>query len=148
MLAPPEGLGAEELSVRPLRGGCSEYLELYERVGGEYRWTRRLEMSETQLAQWLGSEGVEVWVLEVDGQAAGFTELDRRSDDVEIVYFGLAPEFIGRGLGKRFLQWVIGHAWAGDCRRLWLHTCTRDHAAALPNYRRAGFELYDQRPED
>ena len=33
-------------------------------------------------------------------------------------------------------------AWEGGARRVWLHTCTEDHDAALPNYEKRGFELY------
>jgi hypothetical protein len=29
-------------------------------------------------------------------------------------------------------------------RRFWLHTCTKDHAAALPNYLKAGFTIYKE----
>ena len=29
-------------------------------------------------------------------------------------------------------------------RRFWLHTCTKDHPAALPNYLRAGFVIYKE----
>jgi hypothetical protein len=30
-------------------------------------------------------------------------------------------------------------AWALGAKRVWLHTCTLDHAAALPNYLGRGF---------
>jgi GNAT superfamily N-acetyltransferase len=63
---------------------------------------------------------------------------------VEIVQFGLMREFIGQGLGKYFLQWAIDRAWAGNPERLWLHTCTLDHPAALPNYLKAGFTVFKQ----
>jgi GNAT superfamily N-acetyltransferase len=87
----------------------------------------------------------EVHVLHADGTPAGFVEFDRRvADEVEIVQFGLLPEFIGVGLGKWFLRWAIDRAWGYGPRRLWLHTCTLDHPAALPNYLKAGFTLYKE----
>ena len=52
------------------------------------------------------------------------------------------PEFIGQGLGKYFLQWAIDKAWSYQPTRLWLHTDTLDHPAALPNYQKAGFVIY------
>jgi GNAT superfamily N-acetyltransferase len=58
---------------------------------------------------------------------------------VEIGYFGLMPHAIGRGLGRWLLGEAIRDAWCGDPTRLWLHTCTLDHPAALPNYLKAGF---------
>jgi len=76
---------------------------------------------------------------------AGFAELDRRNkEDIELVQFGLMPEFIGRGLGWYFLQWIIDKAWSYQPRRFWLHTCTLDHPAALPNYQKAGFTIYKE----
>jgi hypothetical protein len=29
-------------------------------------------------------------------------------------------------------------------RRFWLHTCTKDHPVALPNYLKAGFAAYKE----
>jgi GNAT superfamily N-acetyltransferase len=54
------------------------------------------------------------------------------------------PEFIGQGLGKRFLHWTIDKAFGYGAKRFWLHTCTLDHPAALPNYQKAGFTLFKQ----
>ena len=71
-----------------------------------------------------------------------FAELDRRKPgELELVQFGLMAEFIGQGLGKYFLQWTIDRAWGYQPTRLWLHTCTLDHPAALPNYLKAGFAV-------
>jgi GNAT superfamily N-acetyltransferase len=53
-------------------------------------------------------------------------------------------EFIGQGLGKYFLQWAIDKAWSYQPTRLWLHTDTLDHPAALPNYQKAGFVVYKE----
>jgi hypothetical protein len=58
--------------------------------------------------------------------------------------FGLIREFIGQGLGKYFLQWTIDKAWSYSPKRFWLHTCTKDHPAALPNYLKAGFAIYKE----
>ena len=32
--------------------------------------------------------------------------------------------------------------------RFWLHTCTKDHPAALPNYLKAGFAIYKEEVKD
>jgi GNAT superfamily N-acetyltransferase len=63
---------------------------------------------------------------------------------VEIAYFGLAPAFQGRGLGRYLLVRAAQEAWlaGGGARRVWLHTCTLDHAAALPNYLARGFRPF------
>lgn len=62
--------------------------------------------------------------------------------DVELAYFGLIPEFIGRGLGWYFLHWAIERAWFQGAGRLWVHTCNLDHPRALMTYQRAGFVPY------
>jgi hypothetical protein len=51
-------------------------------------------------------------------------------------------DFIGQGLGKYYLQWTIDKSWSYSPKRFWLHTCTKDHPAALPNYLKAGFAIY------
>ena len=75
-----------------------------------------------------------------------FEWLHRRVDgEVELVYFGLAPDFIGQGLGKYFLNRMLLHAWSYVPKRVWLHTCELDHEAALPTYRKAGLAVYHER---
>jgi GNAT superfamily N-acetyltransferase len=76
-------------------------------------------------------------------EVAGYAELDRTCvENVEIVFFGLMPEFIGKGLGSYLLTAVVEHAWDVGAERVWLHTCTLDHPAALPNYLARGFRLF------
>jgi GNAT superfamily N-acetyltransferase len=121
------------------------YRFLYDAVGGPWQWLSRKKLSDEELARVLQDPRDEVHVLHADGVPAGFAELDRRVEgEVELVQFGLMPEFIGRGLGRYFLQWAADRAWSYGPRRLWLHTCSLDHPNALPTYRKAGFALYKQ----
>jgi GNAT superfamily N-acetyltransferase len=121
------------------------YRWLYDEVGRDYHWLGRKKLSDAELASLLADPLDEVHALAADGVTAGFAELDRRvPGEVELVQFGLLREFIGRGLGKYFLQWVIDRSFGYGVGRLWLHTCTLDHPAALPNYLKAGFALYRQ----
>ena len=84
--------------------------------------------------------GVALFVLYVDGTPAGYFELERHpAGDVEIVYFGLMEEFLGRGLGKQMLTAAVERAWGMSATRVWLHTSTLDNPAALPNYLGRGF---------
>ena len=119
------------------------YRSLYDAVGKEYHWLSRRQMSDEALAAILGDPRNELHVLHVAGIPAGFAELDRRQpNEIELVQFGLLAACIGQGLGKWFLQWTIAKAWSYQPKRLWLHTCTLDHPAALPNYQKAGFGLF------
>jgi len=102
-------------------------------------------MSDEQLANVIHVATNEVHVLHIDGSPAGFAELERgQSDEVELVQFGLMRDYIGRGLGKWFLQWAIDRVWSYRPHRFWLHTCSLDHPVALSNYQRAGFTLYKE----
>ena len=148
MLSPPaQQVDAPTSGVRVVHIAPSveQYLELYRDVGGEYHWVDRLRLATGELKSILNDSRVDVFVLTVDGDTAGFGELDRRKDDeIEVAYFGLMPGYIGRGLGKYFLNQLVQRAWQHNPRRVWLHTCTLDHPAALPNYLKAGFVAYDE----
>lgn len=141
-VAPPR----EGLTVLHAKSPTVAYYRfLYHAVGKDYHWFTRGKLSDAELTASLEDPGNEVHVLYVEGVPAGFAELDRRDhDDIELVQFGLMREFIGQGLGKYFLQWTIDKAWSYGCKRFWLHTCTLDHPAALPNYLKAGFGLYKE----
>jgi GNAT superfamily N-acetyltransferase len=121
------------------------YRFLYDAVGRDYDWTSRKKLSDAELAALLNDSRLEVHVLMANGVPAGFAELDLRTEgEIELVQFGLMPAFIGQGLGRYFLQWTIDKAWSYGPRRFWLHTCTNDHPAALPNYLKAGFTVYKE----
>jgi GNAT superfamily N-acetyltransferase len=59
--------------------------------------------------------------------------------DLAHVLARVLPEFIGRGWGKHLLTRAVLSAWDLGTQRVWLHTCTLDHPAALPNYLKRGF---------
>ena len=122
------------------------YRQIYDAVGGQWNWSSRKKLPDAELARIIGDPRVEIHLLLVNGEQAGFAEVDRRQPgEIELVQFGLVAEFIGRGLGKFFLQWVIDKAFSYGPQRFWLHTCTDDHPAALPNYLKAEFTIYDVR---
>src|SRR5262245_12143662 len=141
--APPP---REVLAVIHARGPTVAYYRfLYDAVGRDYGWTSHKKLSGAELGALLGDPRLEVHVLMAEDVPAGFAELDRRIEgEIELVQFGLMPDFIGQGLGRYFLQWTIEKAWSYGPRRFWLHTCTKDHPAALPNYLKAGFAIYKE----
>jgi len=122
----------------------ARYRRLYETVGGSWHWIDRNAWPDERLARHLDRDSVTVWELLVGDASAGYFELERHDDDdsVEIAYFGLAPDFIGRGLGKGLLTRAAEEAWNLGPSRVWLHTCTLDSPHALPNYRARGFEEF------
>ncbi|MBA2685900.1 MAG: GNAT family N-acetyltransferase [Gemmatimonadaceae bacterium] len=116
---------------------------LYTEVGRDYRWMERTTWADEQFAAVLARPTISVWVLYGHGVPGGFFELSEHDDDsVEITYFGLMRDFIGRGLGKQLLSFAADTAWAMKPSRVWLHTCTLDSPVALPNYLARGFVKY------
>lgn len=116
------------------------YRALYAAVGRAWHWHERDAWSDERLTAHLANPDVGVWVLRVDGVAAGYFELRRHGDGaVELAYFGLMGAYLGRGLGRWLLEQAVATAWTWTSTRVWLHTCTLDHPAALPNYLARGF---------
>jgi GNAT superfamily N-acetyltransferase len=117
------------------------YRYLYEQVGKPHHWLLRRNISDANLAAAIHNEGTEIEVLYVDGCPAGFFELDLESlpATVEIRYFGLVPEFQGRGLSKFFLSSAVFAAWAHEPRKVTIHTNTLDSPRALILYQKLGF---------
>jgi GNAT superfamily N-acetyltransferase len=120
---------------------AEHYRRLYRAVGDAWYWHDRNKWSDERLLRHLSSPTIAVWECLVNGETAGFFELQRESDgSVEIAYFGLVDAFMGRGIGKAMLTRAAEEAWALGASRVWLHTCTLDSPRALPNYRARGFE--------
>jgi GNAT superfamily N-acetyltransferase len=117
---------------------------LYTAVGGDWYWLDRLGWSYEQWQMYLERAEVETWVAYVSGTPAGYFELEMQAGgNVEIVYFGLLPQFIGRGLGGALLTATVERAWALGARRVWVHTCSLDHPNALPGYQARGFRVFN-----
>lgn len=122
---------------------------LYTEVGRQYHWVDRLGWTDEEVARYLADPGLELWVVRVGQAIAGYVELrDDHQGGVEIAYFGLLPPFVGRGLGKYLLTCAVRRAWERHAARVWLHTSSRDHTAALPNYLARGFRVWKQEVYD
>ncbi len=122
---------------------ASFFRYLYLEVGRGYHWRDRLGWTDEQIRDRVADPSVSLHLLSVSGAPAGYFELQRHADrSVEIVYFGLLPEFIGRGLGKHLLSEAVAAAWKLGAARVWLHTCSLDDPAAIPNYLARGFRRF------
>ncbi|MDY0885028.1 GNAT family acetyltransferase [Dongia soli] len=118
------------------------YRYLYNTVGEPWFWYERREIGDAALQAAIRDPNIEIYVLHAGGVPAGYAEFDRNAlPDLAIAYFGLVPDFIGRGLGKYFLNWAIDRAWSYEgVERVTVDTCTLDHPRALAAYQRAGFQ--------
>jgi GNAT superfamily N-acetyltransferase len=115
---------------------------LYLTVGSPWAWNDKRDWTDDQWRQYAESDQLRTFGAYYDGSPAGYYELHHDRDDVEIVYFGLLPAFVGRGFGGALLSRAIEDAWRIEPRRVWVHTCTLDHPAALANYQARGMKIY------
>jgi GNAT superfamily N-acetyltransferase len=129
--------GVQVTRVEPPDGATSRWF--YVAVGRNHRWTDHLGRSEADWQAW--ADSVETWVATVGGERAGYHELRAEGASVQIAYFGLLAEFQGRGLGGFLLTHALRRGFE-LAPRVWVHTCTLDGPAALPNYRARGLREF------
>ncbi|MFO7901579.1 MAG: GNAT family N-acetyltransferase [Planctomycetota bacterium] len=116
---------------------------LYQWVGGDYQWIDRLSWTAERWRAYVADENLRTFIGTKQGSPVGYFELHKEpNENVEIAYFGLTPEFIGHGYGGAMLTEAIRRAWQWGKNRVWVHTCTRDHPAALSNYQARGMTIF------
>lgn len=120
------------------------YRYLYEQIGRAHHWLAHRDLDDDALSAIIHSEKTEIRVLYCDGAPAGFFELDLSGLPLaaEIRYFGLVPDFQGRGLAKFFLSEAIFAAFSHEPEKLMIQTNSLDSPRALQLYQRAGFSPY------
>lgn len=119
---------------------------LYALVGSVWNWSDLNSWSDAQWQAQAEDPAHRTWVAYYRGAIAGYYELNRdERGNVEIRYFGLAPQFLDRGFGGALLSHAIASAWQWPgTERVWVHTCTLDHPAALANYQARGMQVYKE----
>jgi GNAT superfamily N-acetyltransferase len=145
MRAPPEPKPVQAHGGRfdPMAGDLRRYRALYRAVGEPWLWFSRARLSDSRLRSILEDVRVEPLAFQANGRDLGLIELDFRiAGQCELSFLGLLPEAIGQGFGRILIQEAIRRAFAKPIERLWLHTCTLDHPAALPFYIAAGLRPY------
>lgn len=130
-------------------GKAEHSRDFYRRVGGPWHWVDRLDWDESRWSAWTDRPEHHLLVCRQGDDDAGYAELEQQRDgDVEIAYFGLLPDAIGRGLGRWWLAQVLAEAWRlPGTRRVWVHTCTLDGPAALSTYEGRGLRPYAREVE-
>lgn len=124
------------------------YRDLYGRVGGPWLWVSRIRLPDAELAAIIQSPLMEIYALAHEGRDEGLLEMDfREPGQCEIVSFGLTEKLVGSGAGRWLMNRALETAWSHPIKRLWLHTCTFDHPAALAFYERSGFRPFRRQVE-
>lgn len=121
--------------------------DLYFRVGEQWHWIDKRPWTDEQWKEYAAGLELRTFAAYYDNVLAGYYELRQDTEGgVEIAYFGLLPEFTGRGLGGALLTSAIEEAWSHRDgiapKRVWVHTCNRDHPQALSNYQARGMTIY------
>ena len=135
-----------DLSILEAPVPCPELNRfLYTAVGANWYWCDRLTWTYQAWLTHLNQETVRTWVGYSMGNPAGYFELEQHRDrSVEILTFGLLPQFIGRGYGGHLLTAALQTAWAMAPERVWVHTCSLDGPTALKNYQARGMTIYQE----
>jgi GNAT superfamily N-acetyltransferase len=138
----PAGVAAPAgLSLRPLGpGDAAQFRRLYRAIGCDWLWAGLIALSEAEIGARLARQDIRSCAAIADGEPVGMLDLEITAEGAEVVYFGLLPDWIGRGAGA----WLMDEAKrlaAEAGARLWLHTCNFDHPGALAFYLRQGFRV-------
>ena len=117
--------------------------DMYFRVGEQWQWIDKRPWTDEQWQEYAVAPELRAFAAYYGDALAGYYELRQDGEGgVEIAYFGLLPEFIGSGLGGALLTSAIEEAWKMLPKRVWVHTCNRDHPQALANYQARGMIVY------
>jgi GNAT superfamily N-acetyltransferase len=134
------------IEIKEFDSDCAGYRRLNGSVGGDLGWVDRMIMSDGELNSIISHQDNKIFVMYHETMAIGYCEIDfRDKKEVSLDYFGLIPDYRGKGLGKLFLQWTIREAWKQSPLKFKLNTCERDHPNALCNYLKAGFKITEER---
>jgi GNAT superfamily N-acetyltransferase len=124
------------------------FRDLYRRVGEQWLWISRIRMPDAELAAIIQSPPVEIYALAHEGRDEGLLEFDfREPGQCEFVSFGVTERLVGIGAGRWLMNRALELAWSRPVDRVWLHTCSFDHPAALAFYQRSGFRPFRRQVE-
>jgi GNAT superfamily N-acetyltransferase len=151
----------QRFEIREWTGGDWRFnREMYLAVGENWKWIDKRPWTDEQWQEYAHDPMLRTFAGYYGGEVVGYFELRRsaaspsrgqrsavtrqKEEEVEIAYFGLLPDFIGRRLGGALLTSAIENAWGWTPTpsRVWVHTCNRDHPNALANYKARGFRVY------
>ena len=118
----------------------------YKNIGKKHRWVDRLVWDNLKWSSYLENKNVFTYVLKHNKDLAGYFEVitDETSLSSEIAYFGILNNYFGKRYGGFLLSEAIKICFGHNSQRVWVHTCTLDHANALNNYLSRGMEIFKE----
>ncbi len=145
---PSEGY-KELLELKPISMDLFQHWMLFVGVGLPWRWYSRLKWTPADWDEYLSKNNISTYLAFGKTSLVGYFELfSGENNAVEIRFFGLFPSSIGKGFGGALLSHALDMAWSSGAEKVWLHTCTSDHEAALSNYMARGFKLVKETVEE
>ena len=117
---------------------------LYKEVGRDFFWRDRLKWSDQDWLNYISNDFFKLYILKQNNELAVYYELiyDPKIPSMEISYFGIFKEFFGKGIGGYLLTDAILTSFNQRINKVWVHTCTLDHANALKNYLARGMKIF------
>jgi ribosomal protein S18 acetylase RimI-like enzyme len=138
----------ESLTINEISKDAFQQWMLFVGVGMPWQWYSRLKWTIQEWDSYFSTTDAHTYMAFSKNQLIGYFELVKRDEDVEIKFFGLFPSSIGVGWGGALLSHAVNAAWELGAKKVWLHTCTSDHKAALSNYQARGFKIVNQTDEE
>lgn len=138
---PPMPATSSASLVRSVEAPVWWFIALYDAVGRDYAWEDIHHRAHDEIADWLSTDKMALYTLFENGWPQGFFLLEEAEAGViDLAYFGLVREAVGKGLGSWLLRTAILTAWdRPGTRKMTVNTCTLDHPRALQTYQKHGF---------
>ncbi len=120
------------------------YLALFKAVGENWLWFSRLSISKSDVETLIQNPNFEIFIVQQNDKDLGLLELDiTNKKNIELAYFGLTEQAIGKGIGTWLMQQAINRTFEHhQANRFFMHTCTMDSPQALTFYMKLGFKPY------
>ena len=124
--------------------GIDAYRALFRAVGQDWLWYSRLTMPDDALRRILEDPvSRSMSCRPCGGRSACWSSTSVSRDSASSPFSASSRRLSGRGLGRFLMDQALLKAWARPIERpierLWVHTCTFDHPAAIGFYRPLGF---------
>lgn len=98
------------------------------------QWKDELTLTQKDLAE------MNVIVLDIESKLVGFCALLESESDYEIIHLWLLPDFIGKGLGKKLLEYVLNKI---AVKKIPVIVEADPNAASF--YGKQGFQTFDRK---
>ena len=122
------------ISIRKMKPGDVDSVYQLEQVIFKDSWSYILLSSETD-----GDEYKKPFVLEVNGELAGYTFIWTIADEVHINNFAIHPSFRRKGLGLKLISFIF-ESFSGY-KNIFLEVRVSNHSA-IELYNKSGFKKY------